>query len=82
MLLVDDILLFPMRGILWCFREIQHAAEEEQAAEGESIRTQLMNLYMQLETGRVTEAEFATEETKLLDRLEETASGGGRVLRE
>ena len=70
MLLVDDILFFPARGILWIFREINKIAQEELAGEAESITEQLRMLYMQLETGRITEAEFETGEKRLLDRLE------------
>ena len=56
MLLVDDILLFPVRSILWIFREIGKIAQEELAGESKSITEQLRILYMQLETGRITEA--------------------------
>jgi hypothetical protein len=70
MLLVDDILFSPARGILWIFREINKIAQEELAGEAESITEQLRMLYMQLETGRITEAEFETGEKRLLDRLE------------
>ena len=70
MLLVDDILLFPVTGILWVFREIGKIAHEELAGEAQSITEQLRLLYMQLETGRITEAEFDAEEQLLLDRLD------------
>jgi hypothetical protein len=70
MLLVDDILLFPVRGILWIFKEIGGIAQEELAGEATAITEQLRILYMQLETGRITEAEFEAGEKVLLDRLE------------
>jgi hypothetical protein len=70
MLLVDDILLFPVRSILWVFREISEIAQKELAGEAKSITEQLRILYMQLETGRITEAEFEAREKVLLDRLE------------
>jgi hypothetical protein len=82
MLLVDDILLFPIRGVLWCFREIHRAAQEDLEAEGEAIRQQLIQLYMQLETGRISEAEFDEEEKRLLDGLDKTQESGSRVLSE
>jgi len=74
MLLADDILLFPVKGIFWIFREIGDLAEEELAGETKSITEQLRLLYMQLETGRITEAEFEAGEKELLDRLEKIAS--------
>ena len=70
MLLVDDILFAPVRSILWIFREIRDLAQEELDGEAKSITEQLRTLYMQLETGRITEAEFEAGEKLLLDRLE------------
>ena len=70
MLLVDDILCFPVTGILWIFREIDKIAREEMDGEAQSITEQLRLLYMQLETGRITEQEFDAEEKLLLDRLD------------
>ena len=70
MFLVDDILMAPARGLLWIFKEIHHAVEEEQANEAEAITTKLSELYMMLETGQMTEAEFDAAEKTLLDRLD------------
>ncbi len=70
MFLVDDLLLFPIKGILWVFREIHDAAQEEMAGTEESITAALSELYMKLETGRLTEAEFDAQEKVLLDRLD------------
>jgi hypothetical protein len=70
MLLVDDILLFPVHSIMWVFREIGEIAQKELAGEATSITEQLRILYMQLETGRISEAEFDVGEKLLLDRLE------------
>lgn len=80
MLLVDDMLLSPFRGILWIFREIHNAAREEHANESDSIAQQLRNLYMQLETSAISEEEFATHEKALLDRLEEIEASSERSL--
>ncbi len=70
MLLVDDILFSPFRGILWIFREIRDIAQKELDGEAKSVTEQLQTLYMQLETGRITEAEFEAGEKVLLDRLD------------
>ena len=70
MLLVDDILCAPVTSILWIFREISKIAHEELAGESQSITEQLRLLYMQLETGRITEQQFDAEEKLLLDRLD------------
>ena len=70
MLLVDDILFFPATSILWIFREIDKIAHEELDGQGQLINEQLRLLYMQLETGRITEQQFDAEEKILLDRLD------------
>ena len=76
MVLVDDLLMFPIRSVLWIFREIHHAAQEELATEADSITAELSNLYMRLETGKISEQEFAAEEKTLLERLERTQKRG------
>jgi len=70
MFLIDDILMAPAKGLLWVFKEIRDAAEEEQANEAEGITTKLSELYMMLETGQMTETEFDAAEKALLDRLD------------
>lgn len=70
MFLVDDILLAPAKGLLWVFREIHDAAQQELAGESETITAALSELYMRLETGQITEAEFDAQEKVLLDRLD------------
>jgi len=75
-LLVDDLLLAPITGLLWVFRKIHEAAQEEMLGEADAITEELRDLYMMLETGRVTEAEFDARERALLDRLEVVQARG------
>ena len=70
MFLVDDILLSPARGILWIFEKVRQAAEEEMAGEADVIKAELRELYMMLETGKMSEQEYDAREKLLLDRLE------------
>jgi hypothetical protein len=70
MLLVDDILFSPIKGINWIFRKIHELAEEELVGEADRLRESLTELYMQLEAGQITEEEFEQQETLLLDRLD------------
>ena len=76
MVLVDDLLTFPIRSLFWIFREIHNAAQEELANESESITAELSNLYMRLETGKISEEEFAGEEKTLLERLDRMQERG------
>ena len=70
MLVIDDILLSPLHGLGFIVRQIQHAAEQEQANESDNLRAELSELYMMLETRQITEEEFAAREAPLLDRLD------------
>jgi hypothetical protein len=76
MLIIDDVLLFPIKGIFWIFRELHKAGQEELATEAEAITEELSEIYMMLETGRITEDEFDTREKELLDRLDEIQERG------
>ncbi|MDD5271137.1 MAG: gas vesicle protein GvpG [Methylovulum sp.] len=70
MLLVDDLLFSPVKGIMWIFKKVHELAEEELTGEADRIRESLTELYMLLETGQITEEEFEQQETLLLDRLD------------
>jgi hypothetical protein len=69
--LADDIVLFPIKSLLSLFREIHNAAMKEIADEADSIRTELGELYLRLETGELDEETFDVRERELLDRLDE-----------
>jgi hypothetical protein len=70
MLLLDDAVTAPFSGLLWVFREIHKAVKEEMAREAEALTGRLSDLYRRLETGEVTEAQFAVQEAEILDRLD------------
>jgi hypothetical protein len=76
MLLIDDILFFPLRGIFWIAREVHNAAQEELANEVQSVTAELSTLYMMLETGQISEEEFQAQESRWLARLDQIESRG------
>jgi hypothetical protein len=67
MFLLDKLLTTPL---LWIAKEINEAVQREKAGESEAITQSLSELYMRLETGKMTEEEFEAEEKQLLDRLD------------
>lgn len=79
MFLLDDILLFPIKGLTWLFGELHKAAKGELISSGEAITAELGELYMMLETGRITEEEFDVKEKELLDRLDEIQEHGNFI---
>lgn len=70
MFLIDDILLSPAKGLFYICKQIHKSAEEELLNE-ENVSAELSELYMMLETGKITEEEFNKREAELLNRLEE-----------
>jgi hypothetical protein len=59
MLFIDTLLLSPIYGAIWAARQVHHAIEQERAAEPARITAELSELYMMLETRRITEARAA-----------------------
>ena len=70
MLLVDDLLLAPVRGLLWVVEKVHDAAREEMAHEADAITEELRQLYLMLEAKQIAEADFDARERELLDRLD------------
>jgi hypothetical protein len=79
MLIVDDVLMFPISGVLWLFNEIYEAAEQELVNESEALTVELQQLYAMLEAGKITELEFDQREVELLDRLDDIRERGAVI---
>lgn len=76
MLLVDNVVTAPMRGLFWVFREVHKAAEESLRNEYQAIASDLSGLYLMLENGEIDEKEFNVREQRLLDRMDELEEQG------
>jgi hypothetical protein len=79
MLLVDDVLTAPLKGLIWIFDEVRKAALEAQQGRRDEIMTALSALYVALEQGRLDEDGFEAQEQALLDELDalDAAIGSG-----
>lgn len=75
MLLPDSWLFAPLRGLMWIFREVQAAAEEEQQASRRQLLQSLSELHGQLERGELDELAFSTREKDVLDQLDAMQEG-------
>ncbi|CAJ0779910.1 gas vesicle protein GvpG [Ralstonia chuxiongensis] len=71
MLLVDNILAAPFKGLMWVFEQVADAVRESQDTEVETLKATLAELYRALESGAIGEREFDLQEQCLLDRLDE-----------
>jgi len=69
MFLIDDILMAPIKGIIFLAEKINEVVEKETSDEG-SIKERLMELQMKFEMDEITEEEYDKKEDELLRLLE------------
>lgn len=69
MFLIDDILLAPLKVVIWVAEKIKEVAEQELYDEGR-IKEKLMELQFKLELEEISEEEYKKQEKELLARLD------------
>jgi len=70
MFLIDDILLAPIKGIVWVAEKVRDMALEELEDTPEKLQRELLDAQMALETEDITEAEYQKKEKDILERME------------
>jgi hypothetical protein len=69
MFIIDDILLGPLKGILFIAEKINEVIEKETSDEG-AIKERLMALQLKFEMDEINEEEYDKKEDELLKLLE------------
>ncbi len=69
MFLIDDILLAPLKGVIFIAEKINEIIEKEMSDEG-SIKERLMALQFKFEMDQIDEEEYDRQEDELLQLLE------------
>ena len=69
MFLIDDILLAPLKGVIWIGEKINEVSEKEFSDEG-LIKEKLMELQLKFELDEISEKEYNKQEKELLARLD------------
>jgi hypothetical protein len=69
MFIIDDILLAPLKGIIFLGKKINEVIEKETSDEG-SVKERLMALQLQFEMDEIDEEEYDRKEEELLASLE------------
>jgi hypothetical protein len=69
MLLIDDILFAPLKGIIFLAEKINEVIEKETSDEG-AVKERLMALQLKFEMDEIDEAEYDKQEDELLKTLE------------
>ena len=67
---IDDILLAPIKGIVWIAEKVRDMALEELEDTPEKLQRELLDLQMVFETEQITEEEYQKKEKDILERLE------------
>jgi hypothetical protein len=70
MFLLDDLLLAPVKAVVWLAERVQEAADREFSDPG-VLKQKLLDLQMMLELNQISEDDFRRRESELLARLEE-----------
>ncbi len=68
MFLLDDILLAPLKGVLFLAEKINEVIEKETSDEG-TIKERLMSLQLKFEMDEIDEEEYDRREDELLNLL-------------
>jgi len=69
MFLIDDILLAPLKGVIFIGEKINEVIEKETSDEG-AIKERLMALQLKFEMDEIDEEEYDKREDELLKLLE------------
>jgi len=70
MFIIDDILLAPIKGVVYVAKKIHELAEEELEDTGDKLKRELLDLQMLFETDQISEEEYQKGENDILGRLE------------
>ena len=68
MLVIDDILLLPFKGLIGIFEKIHEMAKKEVSDEKYTLE-KLMELQLRYEMDEISEEEYEKEEAKLQTKL-------------
>ena len=69
MLLIDDILFAPLKGMIFLAEKINEVIEKETSDEG-AVKERLMALQLKFEMDEIDEEEYDKREDELLKTLE------------
>ncbi len=69
-LLVDDIILAPIKFPVWICKKLSESAEQD-ITDDSRIHEDLLELQMRYELGEMTDEEYDKQETRLMEKLEE-----------
>jgi hypothetical protein len=76
MFILDDILLSPLKGLIWVADKVDQAAAKELYGK-DNLKDKLMELQLRFELDEISEEEYTKQEGELLDRLSKAMEENG-----
>jgi hypothetical protein len=73
MFLLDDLLLYPIKGVVSLCKKVDEAAHQDIENQEKNIVASLGELHRRLEMGQIDEATFDIEESTLLEKMDNLA---------
>ena len=74
MLIIDDILFAPLKGLIFLGEKISEIVDQELSDEG-VIKERLMELQLKFEMDEIDEDEYDRQEEELMNLLEQIRTG-------
>lgn len=68
--LIDDILLLPIKGVVWLGKKVRDMALEELEDTPEKLQRELLDLQMAQASEQISESEYQKKEKDILARME------------
>ena len=68
MFLLDDLLLAPLKGLIWLASKVDEVAQNE-LYNKDTLKSKLMELQLRFELDEISEEEYVKQEAELLERL-------------
>lgn len=69
MLLIDDLLMLPIKGFFALIRKIDEMARQELEDTPEKLKRELLDAQMLFETDQISEEEYNKREKEIMTRL-------------
>ena len=69
MFLIDDVVLSPLKGLLWLGEKIENLCDQETSDDGR-VMERLMALQLKFELDEINEEEYVEQEKEILAQLE------------
>jgi hypothetical protein len=68
MFIIDDIVLSPLKGLIWLSEKINDMAQQNMGDEG-LVKERLIELQLRFELDEIDEETYTRQEKELLERL-------------